>query len=427
MKKAVLVIAALGATYVGMAQDKYVTSAFTAYNAKDYDEAKMDIDKAMSSPETKEKPKALFVKGNVYVQLQQIDKYKDAHPYREAMQAYMKLAEVKPDYEKDEVNGKLFYGAQMYYNDAIKAYDEKKYAEAIELLKNTVKIHDLGGGKRFEKFQAAKYFDTVAARAYQSMANCAYSAKNNEEAIRLISIVKNNPITKSNDNYIILLESYEKFNKDNANKMAAEELAATQEARAAYPNDVNIRNMEMNTYLRMGKLNELLKKMEETAAAEPNNADVNFNVGLLYQGMASPKEGTPKPANAAELYSKSEAAFTRAVRLSPESAPYNYNFGTLYYMQAYDINAQMNNVTGNSAADLKKYDALKLKRDEFFTKATPYFEKAYSVLTPNEKNLGDLDRDIYHSVLKALREIYTINNKTDKMNEVAAKLKAMEQ
>ena len=96
-------------------------------------------------------------------------------------------------------------------------------------------------------------------------------------------------------------------------------------------------------------------------------------------------------------------------------------------MQAYDINAQMNNVTGNSAADLKKYDALKLKRDEFFTKATPYFEKAYSVLTPNEKNLGDLDRDIYHSVLKALREIYTINNKTDKMNEVAAKLKAMEQ
>ena len=425
MKKAVLVVAALGVTFMGMAQDKFVTSALTALSVKSYDEDKQDIDKAMASPETREKPKALFAKGNIYISLQGQDKYKASNPYREAMQAYMKLAEVKPEYEKEDVNTKLFYGAQMYYNDAINLFNDKKYAEATDLLKNTIKIHDLGGGKRFEKFGPAKYFDTIAARAYLSMATCAYTMQNNEEAIRLISIVKSNPITKSNDNYIILLESYEKYNKANANKMGAEELAAIQEARNAYPNDVNIRNMEMNCYLRNGKLNELLKKMEETASKEPNNADVNFNVGLLYQGLANPKDA-PKPSNTDELYAKSEAAFTRAVKLSPDNANYNYNFGTLYYMQAYDYNDQMNKVTGNSAADLKKYDGLKLKRDAFFTKAVPYLEKAYSTLSPNESAMGDNDKEIYHATMTALKQIYAVQNNTPKATEMGNKLKAME-
>ena len=425
MKKLILVIATLGVTSIGWAQDKFVVSALTALQNKDLDEAKQDIDKAMASPEVREKPKALFAKGNIYTALQNIDKYKATAPYREAAQAFMKLAELKPDYEKETVNQVLFYDAQMYYNDAINLYNDKKYSEAIDLLKNTVKIRELNAGKRWEKFPAAKNFDTIAARANLSMANCAYMAQNNEEAIKLLTAVKNNPITKTSENYIILLESYEKYNKANNNKMGAEEMATIQEARNAFPNDVNIRNMEMNCYLRNGKMNELLKKMEETAAKEPNNADVNFNVGLLYQGLANPKDA-PKPANTEELYTKSEAAFTRAIKLSPENAGYNYNFGSLYYMQAYDINDQMNKVTGNSAADLKKYDALKLKRDGLFTKALPYLEKAYSVLSPNENNLGDNDKEIYHSTMLALKQIYAVQNKSDKMMEMSARLKAMD-
>ena len=107
MKKTLLIIATLGLSFSGIAQDKYVTSANVALNAKNLDEAKEDIDKAMASPETKEKPKALFAKAQIYLSMQAADKYKATNPYREAAQALFKLAEVKADYEKQTVDGML--------------------------------------------------------------------------------------------------------------------------------------------------------------------------------------------------------------------------------------------------------------------------------------------------------------------------------
>ena len=53
MKKAILIIAAVGMSLPGIAQDKYVVSALTALKANNLEEAKTDIDKAMESPETK--------------------------------------------------------------------------------------------------------------------------------------------------------------------------------------------------------------------------------------------------------------------------------------------------------------------------------------------------------------------------------------
>ncbi len=426
MKKAILVIAAVGLTYAGTAQDKYVTSALTNLNTKNFEEAKSDIDRASTNPETQGKPKTLFAKGEIYMSMQQVDKYKASNPYREGAQALIKLAEVKPDYKVDEVNPVLFYGAIMYYNDGINAYNDKKYAESMELLKNTVKIHSLGGGKRFEKFMdgvGGKKFDTLSASAETQMARCAYAMGNSEEVIRLINSIKSNPIGKTKDNYIILLESYDKYNRDNANKMAAEELAATTEARTAFPEDPNIKNMEMNTLMKNGKTADLLKKMEEDVAKEPNNADLNYNLGILYQTLANPKD--KKPANAAELMTKSEASLNRAVKLSPESANYNNALGTVYYNQGYDLNEQMNLITGTSAADNKKYEDLKAKRDAMFNKALAPYEKAASVYAGKEKVEGN-DYEVYHSTLVGMKQIYIVLDKADKLKDATDKLNKLE-
>ena len=423
MKKAVLTIAAIGITVAGIAQDKFVSSAATALSQKALDEAKADIDKAMSSPETSGKPKALYVKAQVYFSLNQEPKYKSLNAYRDATQALLKLAEVKPDYEKEEVTGNLYYGACLYYNDGNAAFNDKKYSEANDYYQQVVKIHDMGGGKRWEKFSKGKPFDTVSAQAVLCQARVAYYQKNNEDAITLLNKVKSNPITKSADNYIILLETYDKYNSANSNKMSGAEMDAIQEARTAFPDNVNIRNMEMNAYLKYNKLTELQKKMEEALKNEPNNADVNFNLALLYLSLANPTEGA-KPANATELFGKSETAFKKAVSLSPENATYAYNFGTLYYMQAYDVNEKMNAITGTSAAEMKKYDDLKKERDSFFGKATPNMEKANSILSAG--TLKESDRETYRSCLIALKQMYTVNENKDKRAEVSAKLDALD-
>jgi uncharacterized FlgJ-related protein len=137
--------------------------------------------------------------------------------------------------------------------------------------------------------------------------------------------------------------------------------------------------------------------------------------------MASPKEGK-MPANAADYYSKSEAAFMNAVKLAPDNAGFNYNFGALYFNQATDYNNQINAITGSSAADMKKYDELKGKRDALFGKASPYFEKSFSALSPNESSLKGEDLKTYKSTLLALNKIYVIQSKLDKAADMKKRM-----
>lgn len=421
MKKAILVVAAVGLTYVGIAQDKYVTSALTNLNSKNLEEAKSDIDRAIAYPETKEKPKALLAKGRIYMAMQNVEKYQASAPYREAAQALIKLAEIKPEYEKEEINRYLSYSAKMFYNDGIKAYEAKNYTESVSLLKNTIRIQRLGEGKRF-----GTSLDTVAINAETQIARCAYALNDYEEVIRQINVLKQTPAGKTNDNYIILLESYEKYNNANGNKMQAEELAATTEARLAFQNDPNIKNMEMNTLMKYNKTNDLMKKMEDEIVKSPDDADLNYNLGILYQTLATPAAKDKKPANSADLMAKAEGAMSRAVKLAPENPSYNNALGTIYYNQGYEVNEQMNLITGYSEADTKKINALKAKRDALFNKALVPYEKAASIYAGRTTKVEGNDLDIYHSTLVGMKQIYIVLDKGDKIKEVAAKLKEME-
>ncbi len=420
MRKIILVAAAIGFSYTGIAQEKYIVSANVALSKQSFDEAKENIDKAMLSPETKDKPKALFVKAQVYMGMQMIEKYKASNPYREGAQALLKLVDVKPDYEKTMVDQLLLFGGFFYYNDGVKAYNDKKYSEAIEYMKNVVAIRGIGGGKRFDKFQPAeqKKFDTVAAEASQTIAMSLQNQGKFDEAVPMLIAVKNNPITRGPSIYQSLIYAY------NSQKNTTEAYATIQEARKAYPDDETIRNYELNYFIQSGKQDDLVKKLEEAAAKDPNNADIQFNIATSYLSMATPKSG-PKPANMAELLSKSETAFQKAIQLSPNNAFYNYNFGALYFNQATDVNDQMNAITGTSDADEKKYDALKAKRDDHFSKSTPYFEKAYSILSATEKDLSGNDRATYKNIILALKEVYARQNKMDKSAEMKKKYESL--
>jgi tetratricopeptide (TPR) repeat protein len=404
----------------GIAQDKYVVSANIALNAKNFDEAKSEIDKAMASPETKEKPKALFAKAQIYAAMENVDKYKKDAPYREAAKTLFHLIEVKPDYEKSTVDQLLLFCGFLSYNDGVKAYNEKKYTESADLMRNVVHIYELGGGKRFDKMPVnmQRQFDTVAADANVTLANSAYYGGNMEEAIPLLIKVKNNPIRKQPAVYECLIDAY------NRQKNTAQAFATIEEAIKIFPEDATLRNYELNYYIQNGTMDELTKKLEDAEKKEPNNADIVYNLATTYLSMAAPRDGK-RPANAAEMLAKSEGAFTRLVKIDPNNPGYNTNFGVLYFNQATDYNDQINAITGSSAADQKKYEELKAKRDALFAKSTPYFEKAYAEFSPDEAKLKGEDLKAYKSVLQALNKVYAMQNKLDKSVEMKAKLDAL--
>ncbi len=421
MKKVVLIIATLSLAFPGIAQEKYVVSANMALGKQNFDEAKENIDKAMASPETKDKPKTLFVKAETYLGMQQIPKYQALSPYREGTQALFKLIEVKPEYEKETCDQMLIYSGTYYYNDGVRAYNDKKYPEAIDFMKNVIKIHDMDGGKRLAKVKPEllqKRMDTAAADAAQTIAMSTQNLGKYEEAIPLLITVKNNPITRSAAVYETIIYAY------NTLKKTTEANAMIAEARAAFPDDDILRNYELNSYITSGKQDELAKKLEEAAVKEPNNSDIQFNIATTYLRMAYPKSG-PRPANSADLIAKSESAFQKAIAIAPKNPTYNYNFGALYFNKATDFNDQMNAITGTSDADEKKYNDLKDKRDGCFTKSMPYFETAYAEYSANEKNLKDEDNNTYKNTILALKEVYARQNKMDKVAEMKKKYESL--
>lgn len=424
MKKLIFTFAAVTISCMAIAQDKYVTSALVALQQKDLENAKKEIDKAMSSPETSEKPKALLAKAQIYFTMQQDEKYKSGSPYKEAVAAASKLAELKPDYKPEDVNQILYYGAANYFNDGIFAFNAKKYQEVLDNNNAVVKVSELNGGKRFEKTpQFARAMDTMSANALLNASRASYYMNNHEETIKLLQKVVKNPILKSAENYIIMLEAYDKYNTANGNKLMNEELAAVQEARSAFPENMNIRNLEMNTYNKYNKVAELVQKMEAEVAKDPNNGDLNYNLGVVYAGLAYPgKEGATKPTNAADLTSKAEAAFQKAIKAGPENANYNFNLGNLYFLQAYDVNTKMNDITGNSAADTKKFKDLEAVRNNYFTKSLIYFEKSISLYSAKESSLSDFDKETYRQALEASKQMYTILNQEQKLNDTKKKL-----
>jgi len=413
MKKLALILIAAGLSFTGMAQDKYVISALTAMNQNNLDEAKENIDKAMASPETKEKPKALFAKGEIYLAMMQVDKYQKMDPYKEATAALLKLVEVKADYERETVDQLLLVSAYVHYNFGTQAYNDKKNDEAMEDMKTVVKIHDLAGGKRFEKSPYAKRFDTVAAQAKQTIASCVFFSGKYDEAIPLLVAVKNNPITKSEMTYQLLIDAYKSAGK------TTEMYQVIEDGRKDFPKDVNLRNDELNYYIHAGKQDELAKKLEEALEKEPNNADIMFNLATCYEDMANPKEGK-KPANSADYFAKAENTFQRTVNLAPENPAYNFNFGDLYFNEGVNINEQMNNL-GTTAADQKKYDELKAKRDANFGKSMPLFEKVNAIYATPANIKGGDDKQIYRNTVEALKTVYNILGKQDKYMEMKKK------
>lgn len=417
MKKSILIVASMGITVLGWAQKQNIQSANNYFRDKEYTRALEFIEKAVNDPSTKDDPKAWFVRGTIYMAMQDDAAYKAQAPYREAAKSYMKVVELKPKHEEGVVSQNLLAAAYAYYNDAVNAYNSKNYADAVNFAQQVATIHNLEGGKRYA---ANKPFDTVAVQGVTIGAYSAYYGEQYDAAIPMLQSLKNDPIGKTPNAYLLLADIYKKQNKD------AEFLAIVEEGRKQFPDNMNIRNEELNYYIKTGKQDILMKKLEDAVTADPNNAELIYNLANGYNNMANPKDANgkelPKPANYTDLIAKAEAAYLNVIKVSPNNAEYNYNTGVLYYNQATAINNQMNEIKGNSPAEQKKYGELQAKRDAMFGKSLPYLEKTASIMEPNAANLNEDDRRTYRASLQAAREIYARQNQLDKAAELKKKL-----
>ncbi|MBZ0098785.1 MAG: tetratricopeptide repeat protein [Taibaiella sp.] len=422
MKKLLLTLVALFAVMTGYAQKKNIQSASNSLRNKEYQEAVDFIEQAIKDPTTKDDPKAWLLRAQIYSAMEQDPGYTGKGYDKQALESYMKVAQLKSNYEMEQVNQGLVFSAFKSYNTAVNAYNQKQWEDAFNNARLATEIYSLEGGKRFA---GNKNFDTVVAAAMVIEAYSAFYNEKLEQAIPALEKLKNNPIEGNANIYLILTDAYRKLGNQE------KELATIEEAKKRFPNNPSVRNEELNYYIRTKQQDKLMQKLEAAVAAEPDNAIYQYNLANAYTNMAFPKDASgksmPDPANYNELIAKAEAGFTKAIAADPDNIGYHYDMGVLYFNQAAKVTEQMNAVTGSSAEDDKKWKELEAKRNTLFDKAMPHLEKVYVTYEPKVNELDADNKGIYQSSLAAMSEIYARQNKLDKAAEIKKKIEASKQ
>ena len=426
MKKTLILGTMLAISTGVWAQKSKMRDARDYLSDNNYKKALPVINEAVNNDETKGNAEAWYLRGMAYLQ-QATDKTATATgASTEAYTSFQKALSLKPDYD-NTINSPLYNVAILSFNDGVEAYKKNDHSAAYDQFMKVVSIY--GNGKRFtnDKIFAAQYLQSFAELVTNAKANAAYAAlnaKRDNDALSLFNELRTAPGPKDSNIYLSIIDIYARQKND------AQLLAAITEGRTLFPTNNTIRNQELNYYIMSGKQDVLLGKLEDAVKGDPNNAELLFNLGNSYERAAFPKDAAgkdlPRPANFADLFAKAESAYARAIAANPSNPDYQYNAGIIYYNNAADFTKKMNAITGMSAPEKKQYDALLAERNGNFTKALPYFERAYGIL--DAKYTPDMsvpEKVTYQNSMIALREIYSRQDNKTKFEEIKKKLDAL--
>jgi len=172
--------------------------------------------------------------------------------------------------------------------------------------------------------------------------------------------------------YISLINNAKKLEKtDDYNKWLTE-------ARAAYPENKDLLDIQLQSFLDVKDYDGAMKNLDEAIAKNPDKGIYHFVKGNILQTEM-------KDLDAALVEYKA------ALEKDPEMSDAMYMCGLVYIDRANAITEQMNSLGLN---ETRKYNALKDKQKEVFGESLQYFEKSY------EMNPQDMD------IVRALMEVY---------------------
>ena len=176
-------------------------------------------------------------------------------------------------------------------------------------------------------------------------------------------------------------------------------LEAMKAARAESPNDINLLLSEANVHYKMGTTAEFKTLLEEATKMDPNNPELQYNLGVISAESGHPDE--------ARTY------YQKAIELDANYINAYINLSALILSNEESIIKEMNGL-GTSKKDDARYEELRVKRQDLYKSAIPYLTKALEI---DSKNL---------SAAKTLMNIYSIIGETAKQNELKTKVDALE-
>jgi tetratricopeptide (TPR) repeat protein len=380
MRKIMLSSALLLFSLASFAQKHQVVSAYNYLKNNELNEAKAAIDEAAKNEQTIGLAKTWVYRGQVYyaIALDTTGTYNVPDALDISLSSFKEggKLDTKKEFEEDISRG-VEGIAFMNFNRGVIPYNNKEFelalkhfnavSEAYDFLNQT---YNLGIVDTTAMFYGA--FAATGCRKYDI-------AKNKYETL-LSANHKKPEIFQGLE--VIALSMGD----------TAQALKYIEQGRTMFPDNNQLMFDELNIYLAQNKTQEVLNKLKDAIAKNPSSVELNYVLGNKYDSNLK------DTANAIKYY---EAA----LKIKPDFFDALYSAGALYYNQAVNINDVMNKL-GYDQASQKKYNILEVERDKMFSRALPYFERAYAV------DASDKDTK------SALREIYTRLKMDDKLSNI---------
>ncbi|MFN3341999.1 MAG: tetratricopeptide repeat protein [Flavobacteriales bacterium] len=364
-------------------------------------EAKKYIDLAAAHDETKNDPKTLFYKGQIYFYVSMLSGAKDEQfvefdaeaTGKEAFAAWKSaMANKNKKYDpKEDIYRMIFVPHTMSYQMGAKAFEKQKYDSAALYFESCYELMNV-----MEVLDTLSCFNAGLAYDYHGEAltkkcgadkstDCPEANKMYNKSADMFKICADAGYQGSD-----LISRYAEVLTKAGKKDEAK--AVIQAGRAKYPKNSALAIAEFNYYLSIGDNEGAEKALAEAIKINPKDALLYFNAGAIYDEM--------------KRYDDAKKAYENAIAINPNYFDAYFNLGAMYYNRAVDIYKAINDIKDNAV-----YDKEKARADELFKEAIAPLEKARTLNSKDKNNLI------------MLRTIYARLNMQEKWSEVDKAIK----
>lgn len=389
MKRTVFLFALVFAVSAAFAQKGKVTSAQNLKETGKLEKAMETIEETIDpandkSDKTIPWPKTWETRGEIYQAIFQSTnenvKKLSEDPLTAALESYKKaLALDEKDRHANSVKIKLTLLTNDLTNQAVQAFQNENYEEALRSFEQILEIQDIDVVK-------ADNPTTVDTVIIFNTGLAAYNAEQYDKAIKYYGEAAKYGYNGART-YSLVASSYQAIN----DTLGA--LQALKEGFEKYPEDNTVLESMIQIYMDMDKTDEAMKYLQMAIEKDPSKPRYLFALGALY-------EKTGNEQKAIDTYLKT-------IEVGPEFFNAYYNLGALYYNKGVNQIEIANDVPANEP---KKFEAETVKADQWFEKAVPYMERC-NELQPNDP-----------MTLESLKNLYYRTKQMEKYNAVLEQL-----
>jgi hypothetical protein len=398
--KRTLLAAFIGATALQVqAQD--LKKVETSFMLQQYENAKNDIDKAMTDPKAANSPAAWLWKAAVYAELSLDPKNKDKYPNAtaDAFAAYEKYKSLDPGMaliEKEKQTRTVDIIYSNYFNKGIEAFKAAKYDSALTQLVAAEKIGQDYTAKNWKKNNQVVDTFTVLYAGY-----AAQNGKKNDEAASYYTKLADKRIAGKDffDVYnFLLFYYYNKKDNENFKKYLAL-------AKEFYPTNPDVVKYEKGFNQENANFAEKVALFEKGDADGSLSLEEYLDYGILFANPPKDEAAKMDSTTKASYRSKAAKAFEKAFAKDPSNGLIAFNTGLMYYQEFSDLDDRFAASKGATPALKAKRDAIEKQQQTVAQSAIEWYSKAVTALKAKAERTNE-EKSRYKASLNALYNLY---------------------